>query len=106
MLDFAEIENTRGSMKIFIFEPYKWDYCGGGIVIIAFSFKEAVELIVKETYDPNNSYTEQQFKKEYFAKDKAEFEDVDREWDTWVLTHEIETTEVKQRIVMINYNYA
>ncbi len=106
MLDFAEVENTRGSMKIFIFEPYKWEYCGGGIVVIASSYEEAVELIGKETYDPNTSYVDQDFKKEYFAKDESEFKDIDRRWNTWVLTHEIETTEVKQRIAMINYNYA
>lgn len=102
MLDFAEIEDTGGSMKIFIFEPYKWDYCGGGIVVIASSYEKAVEIIVKETYNPNFS---QQFKKEYFAEDEHDFDGVDRQWDTWLLTHEIETTEVKQRIVMINFNY-
>lgn len=93
-------------MKIFIFEPHNWSFCGGGIVIIASSYEEAVELIVKETYDPNISYIEQQFKKEYFAKDVSEFKDIDRDWDNWLLTHVIETSEEKQRLVMVNFNYA
>lgn len=87
-------------MKIFIFEPYEWDYCGGAIIAIASSYEEAVYIIVE---DANPMWD---LKKEYFAKDESEFENVDRDWNTWLLTHVIETTEEKPRLVMVNFNYA
>ena len=44
-------------MKLFVFEPFKWDYCGGAIVAIAANVQEVAELVwQRQKEDHERSY--------------------------------------------------
>ena len=112
-------------MKLFIFEPYNWAYCGGAIGIIANTFEDAVDLIVREDRKraikeakknewnrPKHMSPEEHVdmyksykSKKYFAKTTDNFKKDN--YDQWLLTQIIEVKkEEKARVVSDNWNEA
>lgn len=111
-------------MKLFIFEPHNWAYCGGAIGIISDTFENAIKLIVGEDYERALEETEndrlhpkylsfkeclemnRRYKEEYFAKNPKKFKK-GLGSDTWILTHTFGMPEgEKERVVFDNWNYA
>lgn len=93
-------------MKIWLFEPYMWDYCGGAVVVIAETFEDAVALIRKGNEEIGD-----------YEKDALFFDSIQNavphgkksNWEhPWLLTGswELADTQIKGRLVTINYNYA
>jgi len=101
-------------MKLFIFEPYEWDYCGGAIGVISDTFENAVKCILledqkqareqsKEGLYNMSSYTN--YKKKHFAKTSEGF--IKDHWDQWLLTNTFDLPEeTEERVVFDNWNYA
>ena len=97
-------------MKLFVFLPYEWAYCGGAIGITAETFEDAVDFIVEKDrkrcakigrsgYKPIRNY-----KKEYFAKSSDSFKK-DRS-DQWLLTNVFDIPKEKEtRIAFDDWNY-
>lgn len=87
-------------MKIFIFQPLNWSYCGGGLVISAESFANAEVLFLKE----------------YLRRRKASYETAPRLFrerskeeggtNCWIVVKEIECSYDKEEIILYNYNEA
>jgi len=109
-------------MKLFIFEPYKWAYCGGAIGVIHHTFEDAVDLILKEDaerakkeYKRNedcgltsnlNEEDLRYYKKEYFKQNKEEF--VKDGVNQWLLTNEVELSgqyDPEPEVLFDNWNY-
>jgi hypothetical protein len=93
-------------MKLFIFEPYNWDYCGGAIGVISDSFENAVDLII----ETNRKLTAEsdrigyEYEKEFFSETPKNFKE--DHWDQWLLTEAIKVPdEEKPRVVFDNWNY-
>ena len=110
-------------MKLFIFEPYSWAYCGGVIGIIDETYEDAVNLIVekdRQRYLEAKKQIEEKYKstdkrwrpiasrtyrKKHFAKSPDEFKK--DHWDQWLLTQTLEVPEEKKaRVAFNNWNYA
>jgi len=110
-------------MKLFIFEPYSWSYCGGVIGVIANTFEEAVDLIVEEDeqrYLKEKKRIEEKWKntekrwrpiasrtyrKKHFAKSPDKFKK--DHYDQWLLTQTFDVPkEKKARVAFDNWNYA
>lgn len=99
-------------MKLFIFEPYSWSYCGGVIGIIAEDFKSAVNLIVtkaeEEAKERNKILPQAKAKPHYKHKYFAETADNFRKdhGNQWLLTESFDVPDAEARIVFDNWNYA
>jgi len=113
-------------MKLFIFEPYSWAYCGGVIGIIAETYEAAIDLIVGEDlvraveeankedvrkrYPSNYSYDDileslRSYRRKHFSKLKKDFKK--GHWDQWLLTQTFDVPkEKKARVAFDNWNYA
>ncbi len=98
-------------MKLFIFEPYEWAYCGGVIGIISNTFENAVGFIAEEDRkrvaeaEAKGKKAYRNYKKEYFAKTPNNFKK--DHCDQWLLTHTFELSEEEEtRIAFDNWNYA
>jgi hypothetical protein len=103
-------------MKLFIFEPYRWEYCGGAIGIVASTFSEAVNHIVaKAKWEawitnkciPHSSANpiEPYYKHSYFGLTSSDFGD--RLWDNWILTNVFGLKfECNPFVAFDNWNYA
>lgn len=101
-------------MKLFIFEPYEWGYCGGAIGVISDTFENAVKFILledqkqageqaKEGLYDMSSYVN--YKKKNFAKNTDTFKK--DHWDQWLLTNTLDVPEeTEERVVFDNWNYA
>lgn len=84
---------------LFVFEPYEWCYCGGAIGVIAETYDEAVELIVK------SSSKYEKYERKFFSKSEECFKK--DHYDQWLLTDTIEVNSSEQsRIVFNNWNYS
>jgi len=97
-------------MKIFIFEPYGWSYCGGACGAIAEDFDQAVQLLV-EKFAKDNDETFPWLQKDdcdhRFQKVEEGFEE--DSCNQWLLTHEVtvvEEGEPNPRVLFNNWNYA
>jgi hypothetical protein len=107
-------------MKLFVFEPYNWSYCGGVIGIIAETFEDAVAFIVekdRQRYLEEKKWIKEKWKntekrwrpvasrtyrKKYFAKNSTKFKG---NWDQWLLTNIIDVpNETGTRIAFDNWN--
>ena len=109
-------------MKLYIFEPHEWSYCGGAIGIIAETFDEAVKIVItddkiqaKQTaqkcktsslYTKNLSVDDHRtYRSKYFQRNSDGFKKDHS--DQWLLTHKIQVTDDEQpRILFDNWNYA
>ena len=109
-------------MRLYIFEPYEWSYCGGAIGIIAETFDKAVEMVIvndkiqakREAQEHNTSslHTEKMpvdnyrtYRSKHFQRDSNVFKK--DHWNQWLLTHEIQLADNEQpRILFNNWNYA
>lgn len=89
-------------MKLFIFEPYEWAYCGGAIGVIANGFKEAVDIIIKE--DEKREEEDRIYSKKHFARTPNKFKN--DHYDQWLLTHVLNVSEETSRVVFDNWNYS
>lgn len=91
-------------MKIFVYEPYNYSYCGGAIVVIAQSEERAQQL----SLDYEQKRHEQEggnflWHPEYAAR----FKKNDNDGDCWELTSEIDvSSDELERVVCFNYNHA
>lgn len=91
-------------MKIFIFEPYKWDYCGGSIVAIAKDYNSVIKLINKHLEKDHKRgkwsfpFTPHQFYKEDIGPEGT---------DQWILSEELilKDENQKSRVVLENWNF-
>ena len=85
-------------MNLYIFEPYEWAYCGGAIGIIARTFDESVETVVK---NGNNRY-----KRKYFSTNTETF--VNDGVNQWLLTYTIPLpgTYIIPEVMFNNWNFA
>ena len=109
-------------IKLFIFEPHEWSYCGGAIGVIAKNFEQAVKLLVEKDIEKAKK-TLQEFKKtstlpideqefriyrtNFFQRNPANFENI--LYNRWLLTHEITILEdglPNPRILFDNWNEA
>lgn len=109
-------------MKLFVFEPHKWDFCGGAIVVIASTEQHAHELIWKRQEEENQGRTHRHeigvdspwsIKMDGamfapFPKIKGRYMECDR----WELTGEFPLLNLEgagfpvERVVCFNYNFA
>lgn len=88
-------------MKLFIFEPYEWVYCGGAIGAIAETFDKAVNLIIESGREGGH----ERYKVKFFQP-TAEFFKEDS-WDQWLLTCELTIIDDgPSRVIFDNWNYA
>jgi hypothetical protein len=112
----------KTTIKLFIFEPYEWPYCGGSIGVIARSFNQAVDVIIKMDKDQAKRKLEIQsglasvkrsvddyrtFSREHFSRTTKGF--VEDHCDQWLLTSEltiIEDGRPNPRVLFNNWNYA
>ena len=97
-------------MKLFIFEPYEWSYCGGVIGIISDTFENAVNFIVEKDRKraiedkTTGKVAYREYRKKYFAASSNKFKKDN--WDQWLLTHTFEVPEeTETRIAFDNWNY-
>lgn len=91
----------KTNMKLFIFEPYVWAYCGGAIGVVAMDFEEAVKLAKESEKNDDGGY-DGDFQKiaEKLKKDH---------WDQWLLSAELTIMEEgppNPRVLFNNYNHA
>lgn len=112
-------------MKLFIFEPYEWAYCGGALAIIAESYEKAVEMVIEQDKINAAEYAEHNewqrgdtsvevfidrfrtYRTHYFGKDTVAFDATKNDWDQWLLTNSFEVnSEEKPRVVLDNWNNA
>ena len=96
-------------MKLFVFEPYKWDYCGGAIGVIAKDFKRAVKLIVEsgeniKMDDDDDEVLDNPYKPEYFSETKNKFKK--ESFNQWLLTKTIKVVDYNEQVLFDNWNYA
>lgn len=85
-------------MKLFVFEPYEWAYCGGAIVVIAKDYEEAINLII--SFNPSDELLY-----EYFSKNRNNFKK--GHYDQWILTNTIDMSDsFDSKIIVYNWNYA
>ncbi len=110
-------------MKLFIFEPYKWSYCGGAIGVLAKSFEDAVTRILvadkerakklanKEAWQrglmPMEEFINRRrtYKRDHFSKDKRTFKNNCS--GQWLLTNTMGVNlEPISRIVFANWKYS
>ena len=110
-------------MKLFIFEPYEWAYCGGAIGVVAETYEDAVEFIIendkqrclkaKKRIEEKYKNTEKRwrpivrrvYRREYFGKSPEKFKK--DQWDQWLLTQTVKVAEEEEsRIVFDNWNNA
>ena len=96
------MENVKKT-NMFIFEPYSWSHCGGAIVVIADTFKEAA-ILAKENcttdYDRKNG---EEYDGVFSSETSGLKED---ESGQWVLTKKFEVVDNKKhRVVVNNWNY-
>jgi hypothetical protein len=90
-------------MKLFIFEPYEWEYCGGALGVIAESYEQAIQLLLN-IKDSNDDH---EFKSEFFAKNKTDAEKFNETIDKWLLTQEVELKcDLKPEVILNNWNWA
>lgn len=83
-------------MNLYTFQPYKWAYCGGCKAVIANTFEEAVNLLLKKDND---------LEIEYFQKERKNFKK--DAYDQWLLTNTIKVLDnEKSRVIVDDYNYA
>ena len=111
-------------MKLFIFEPHEWAYCGGAIGVVANTFEEAVNFIVeddRQRYLKEKKRIEEKWKntdkrwrpiasrtyrKKHFAKSPSEFKEGIK-WDQWLLTNTFNVPEeTEAKVAFDNWNYA
>lgn len=93
-------------MNLYIFEPYKWPYCGGAIVVLHWSLQQAIELIHKQ--HPNE--------KDPICETPKEIETVKIRYGDgsenvqgygWLLSEVLQVSQTETpRIVAFNYQYA
>lgn len=97
-------------MKIWLFEPYKWEYCGGAIAAIASSIEEARNLITareKEEYDKYNHTAEFVPPRLAATLEEAKPHGEDGDYaDSWLLTYSAVVADTEPRVLFVNYNYA
>ena len=104
-------------MKLYIFEPYDWDYCGGAIGILANSFEEAIDLIVEEDKENAKRRIEvghfdnitidglRTHRRSHFAETEDKFGG--NGYNQWLLTSELVVVDNGlPRILFNNWNYA
>jgi hypothetical protein len=90
-------------MKLFVFEPYEWDYCGGAIGAIAETFDEAVDLIVESKRRRLDDF--RGYEKYHFSRNKNGF--TEDHYNQWLLTTELEVSDdSKPEVVFDNWNWA
>ncbi len=113
----------KTSIKLFIFEPYEWSYCGGAIGIVAKDIKQAVDIIIEEDIkDAERKFKEEKvfdrtsdttvddcrtYRRKYFGRTTKNFKKDG--WDQWLLSHEltiIEDGRPNPRILFNDWNYA
>ena len=87
-------------MKIFIFQPLDWSYCGGGLVISAESFENAEALLLKDYLEKRRSSWETAPR---LFRENSKEEGGDK---CWIVVKEIECTYDKEEIILYNYNEA
>lgn len=86
-------------MNLYIFEPYKWTYCGGAIGVVAEDFEKTVDLIIDNNQDSDS------YRVEYFQRTPENFRD--GMWDQWLLTHDILVNPDRRPGVLFNnWNYS
>ena len=90
------------TIKLFIFEPYSWAYCGGAVGIVAENFEQAVELAIEEYTDPEDGTCDDKFQRttEGFQEDS---------WSQWLLSDEltiVEEGKPNPRVLFCNWNFA
>ena len=91
-------------MKIFLFRP-RWDYCGGGIVVIANTVEEAWALArqeeEKEKEIPGRSW------KEYDREVRVlTNHDYIADVGTWQVVDSFDVSEKTPRVVLFDWNHA
>ena len=91
-------------MYLFVFEAHKkWQYCGGGAVILAESNEECVQVWEQHlpTIDPNCDFDRTYYPSLFFIPDDA------HPCDQFVLVEKFPLTMLeKSRVVMASWNYA
>lgn len=80
-------------MKIFIFKPSdRWEYCGGGIVIIAQCLEDCQSMVTSERF-----FRTQEDVNHTKMKGSSAY--------NWVLVEAFHTTEKEPRVVLNDYNW-
>ncbi len=101
-------------MKIWIFEPYSWDYCGGALVIVAESVAQCQELMnaaaeaenaasIKQSPPPKGTTRKPDYQTLHEHEPSKKTRII---CNHWLLTHTLETTETEARILVENWNYS
>lgn len=98
-------------MKVWIFEPWEWDYCGGALVIAADTLEACQSLLDKQARKDNaisikNSPPPAGYTREpdwQHLHDKAPTEKFI--CNHWLVSHVLDTTETKSRVMVENWNY-
>ena len=99
-------------MKLFIFEPYKWNHCGGAIGVIARTFQEAVNAVIAtdkfEVWRDmrlGSGLAMRSYRRHQFATDPSYFEKP--RYHQWLLTHEVIVNgHDRIQVLFDNWNYA
>lgn len=102
-------------MKLYIFEPYEWVYCGGAIGVIAETFDKAVEIIIVDDKTQAEQRVQKQdklsandyrtYRSKYFQRNPDTFKK--NHYDQWLLTNKIQLIDSEQpRTLFDNWNYA
>ena len=87
-------------MKLFIFKPSdQWDYCGGGLVVVASDFEMVKDVILESNYKNRDCV-------ERFVLYKTENKS-NKDVYSWVLVDvfEVDANE-NERVVTLDYNWA
>lgn len=107
-------------MYLFIFTPYKWTSCCGTIIVIATSYKSAVNIIIEEDNDrateiaksekwQQNDISDEDFLNIYRRYRRNYFSDIadtfkEEHKDQWLLTSKIKVSDIEYpRIVEENW---
>ncbi len=86
-------------MRVFIFEPCNWEYCGGALGVIANDFDEAVKLLRKEGKERSNNHMGN------FSESREDYPDENS--GQWLLTNTFDISDSeKPRVFLFNFNYA
>jgi hypothetical protein len=88
-------------LKIFVFSPYDWHYCGGALVVVAEDYDAAIALLrASNEYDVWDAC---------FASCKAEAKSYGEAsgWKgSWLLGYSAPVEDTTARVVLVDYNYA
>lgn len=106
-------------MKLFVFVPYEWSYCGGALGVVAGNYDEAISIL-RDYCEPNSLYGvtcasgyieknkfDYPYAKALFIRQEEKDQAEHDESGQWILEYSVEVDDSNSaRIVFDNWNFS